>query len=94
MSCYISSGISLGINTANKLFLENNSSIYTINKELKDKNLISLSASSGNSLNFGFFDFESNSYHGKIAQDSTYTGFNNFYLINFLFMFFYLHCYY
>lgn len=78
------SGISLGIDSSNRLFVENNRQVYTLDKELKDKNLISFNISSGRLGNFGVLDFDANSYYSKNFLIPNYTGVNDFYLINFL----------
>jgi hypothetical protein len=78
------SGFSFGINSANRLFVENNQVIYTLNRELKDKNLLAFNIASGASIDFGVLDFDNNSYANQTLNISELSAFTDLYLINFL----------
>ena len=77
------SGFNFGINSSNRLFFENNNKIYTLNKELREKNIINLSISQNKFINFGFLDFTSDSYVSANAETSLDKPLSDLYLINY-----------
>jgi len=78
---YDISGFNFGINSSNRLFFENGSDIYTLNKELRNKNIANLSIASNQFVNFGLFDFENNTYNGLTVQSSLRKSLSDLYLI-------------
>lgn len=78
-----SGGFVLGINSSNRLFYENNGLVYTLNEELRDKNVISLSIAQGKYVTLGLFDFENNTYLSENFANPLNKGLSELYLISY-----------
>jgi hypothetical protein len=77
------SGFVFGINSSNRLFFENNGKIRTLNQELRDKNIIGLSIAQNQYVNFGVFDFTTNSFVSESLTNPLSKSLDDLFLISY-----------